>query len=90
MSLLRKNVEIEHMFQVRIAEFGLEGKLEFDPIPNTFKRRNPYTQKADGTCVFTGFMWQMNKLSLEELSEEIDKRILIAANHFGMEAKLHG
>lgn len=87
MSLLKRNEEIAHMFQVRIAEFGLGGKLEFDPIQNTFKRRNPYTKRADGVCVFTGFMWQMNKLSQDELMEEIDRRILNAANHFGLEAK---
>lgn len=53
-----------------------------DPIPNSFKRRNHFTQKSDGTGVFTAFLWQMNKLSEQELAADIDSRIDEAAKHF--------
>ena len=66
----------------RIEKRGYKGKLEFDPIPNTFKRRNHFTTKADGTGVFTGFLWQMNNLSDAELLTDIDGRINEAVRHF--------
>ena len=63
------------MVEKRIIDLGYKGKLEFDPIPNTFKRRNHFTKKVDGTGVFTAFMWQMNTLSEDELAADIDERI---------------
>ena len=70
------------MVKERIRELGYEGKLEFDSIPNTFKRRNHFTEKVDGTGVFTGFMWQMNSLSDDELAADIDARINEAVKYF--------
>ncbi len=84
MSKTEKNKEIVKMVDKRIKELGYKGKLEFDPIPNTFKRRNHFTTKADGTGVFTAFLWQMNTLSDEELAKNIDDRIGEAARHFGL------
>ena len=72
------------MVEKRIIDLGYKGKLEFDPIPNTFKHRNHFTKKADGTGVFTAFMWQMNTLSEDELVADIDERIDEAAKHFGL------
>ena len=56
-----------------------------DPIPNTFKRRRHFTRTANGTCVFTAFMWQLNSLEGKELKREIDRRILEAANYFDLQ-----
>ncbi|MFW2491710.1 hypothetical protein ACN077_24610 [Clostridium chromiireducens] len=67
MSKATQNSKIATLVSDRIDELGYGGKLEIDPIPNAFKRRNNYTQKDDGTCVFTIFMWQMNALSENEL-----------------------
>lgn len=77
-----KNKEIIAMVEARIQELGFGGKLEMDPITNTCKRRNHFTTKADGTGVFTAFMWQMNCLSEDELATDIDERIREAAFHF--------
>ena len=82
MSKTAKNKEIVKMVEKRIKDLGYEGKLEFDPIHNTFKRRNHFTKKADGTGVFTAFMWQMNILSADKLAEDIEARIDEAAEHF--------
>ena len=82
MSKAEKNAEIVKMVEKRIRDLGYEGKLEFEPIPNTFKRRNHFTQKDDGTGEFTAFMWQMNTLSEDELAADIDNRIDEAARHF--------
>ena len=79
-----KNKEIVKMVEKRIKELGYDGKLEIDPIHNTFKRRNHFTKKADGTGVFTAFMWQMNFLTDEELAADIDDRINEAAEYFGL------
>ncbi|MCI5620536.1 MAG: hypothetical protein MR355_03090 [Lachnospiraceae bacterium] len=84
MSKTEKNKEIVKMVEKRIKERGYEGKLEMDPISNTFKRRNHFTKKADGTGVFTAFMWQMNSLSDDELVADIDDRISEAAEYFGL------
>lgn len=84
MSKTEKNKEIVKMVEKRIKERGYEGKLKMDPIPNTFKRRNHFTKKADGTGVFTAFMWQMNSLTDDELLVDIDDRIDEAAKHFGL------
>ena len=48
MTKSERNKEIEKMVKERIRELGYEGKLEFDSIPNTFKRRNHFTEKEDG------------------------------------------
>ena len=84
MSKTEKNKKIVKMVEKRIIDLGYKGKLEFDPIPNTFKHRNHFTKKADGTGVFTAFMWQMNTLSEDELVADIDERIDEAAKHFGL------
>ena len=82
MSTTEKNKHIINVMNERIEKRGYKGKLEFDPIPNTFKRRNHFTTKADGTGVFTGFLWQMNNLSDAELLTDIDGRINEAVRHF--------
>lgn len=82
MKLTERNLQIEQYFQERIATIGLDGILEFDPIPNTAKQRPTFYRKADGTCVFTGFMWQLNKLDDEALAAAIDARIQGAVRHF--------
>lgn len=82
MSKTEKNKHIINVMNERIEKRGYKGKLEFDPIPNTFKRRNHFTTKADGTGVFTGFLWQMNNLSDAELLTDIDGRINEAVRHF--------
>ena len=82
MTKSERNKEIEKMVKERIRELGYEGKLEVDSIPNTFKRRNHFTEKEDGTGVFTGFMWQMNSLSDDELAADIDARINEAVKYF--------
>lgn len=82
MSKTEKNKHIINVMNECIEKRGYKGKLEFDPIPNTFKRRNHFTTKADGTGVFTGFLWQMNNLSDAELLTDIDGRINEAVRHF--------
>lgn len=82
MSKTERNKQIVKMVDSRIKQLGYAGKLEMDPIPNSFKRRNHFTQKDDGTGVFTAFMWQMNELSDKELAADIDNRINEAAKHF--------
>ena len=84
MSKTEKNNQIIEMVEERIKELGYDGKLEMDPIPNSCKRRNHFTTKADGTGVFTAFMWQMNSLSDDELAADIDNRIDEAASYFGL------
>lgn len=85
MSMKEQNQKIERQVKNRIKQLGYEGKLEMDPLPNGFKRRNHFTKKSDGTGVFTAFMWQMNKLSKSELAKDIDSRINEAIKHFGLE-----
>lgn len=75
MNKAEKNQYVINKMKNRIEERGYKGKLEFNPIPNTFKRRNHFTTKADGSGVFTGFLWQMNCLSDQKLIEDIDRRI---------------
>lgn len=82
MSMAEKNQKVEMQVKNRIKQLGYEGRLEMDPISNSFKRRNHFTQKSDGTGVFTAFMWQMNKLSDSKLAADIDSRIYEAAKHF--------
>lgn len=82
MSMTERNQKIEKQVKKRIKQLGYDGKLEMDPIPNSFKRRNHFIQKSDGTGVFTAFMWQLNKLSKSELAADIDSRIDEAAKHF--------
>lgn len=84
MSMAEQNEKIVKQVEQRIAQLGYQGKLEMDPIPNAFKRRNHFTQKQDGTGVFTAFLWQMNKLSESELAADIDARIDEAVRHFGL------
>lgn len=69
-------------FDEEIEKRGLTGKLEIDPICNTFKRRNHFTRKADGTCVFTAFMWDINTLEPNLRHVEIKKRIDAAVAFF--------
>lgn len=45
MSKTEKNKKIVKMVEKRIIDLGYKGKLEFDPIPNTFKRRNHFIRK---------------------------------------------
>lgn len=85
MSKASKNAEIEKQVKRRIKKLGYGNRLVMDPIPNTFKRRNHFTRTANGTCVFTAFMWQLNSLEGKELKKEIDRRILEAANYFGLQ-----
>lgn len=85
MSKASKNAEIEKQVKKRIKKLGYGKRLMMDPIPNAFKRRNHFTRTADGTCVFTAFMWQLNSLEGKELKKEIDRRILEAANYFGLQ-----
>ena len=65
------NKKIIAEFAQRINKRGLTGKLELDPICNTFKRRKRYTVRVDGTRVFTVFMWDLNNLNDDERTEEI-------------------
>lgn len=82
MTKAERNEKIIKKVDVRVQELGYGGKLEMDPITNTFKRRNHFTTKADGTGVFTAFMWQMNSLSDDDLLTDIDSRVNEAATHF--------
>ena len=82
MSKASKNAEIEKQVKRRIKKLGYGKRLVMDPIPNTFKRRRHFTRTANGTCVFTAFMWQLNSL---EGKREIDRRILEAANYFDLQ-----
>lgn len=85
MSKKDRNKEIVDEFNQVISDRGLAGKLKVDPISNTFKRRQHFTTKADGTSVFTAFMWQMNDLQPDECSAEIKRHIDSAVKHFGIE-----
>lgn len=87
MSKASKNAEIEKLVKRRIKKLGYGKRLMMDPIPNTFKRRKHFTRTADGTCVFTAYMWQLNVLEGKELKREIDRRILEAADYFGLQKK---
>jgi len=82
MSLKEQNKVVENEFSRCIEEYGLTGKLEMDPIPNICKRRQHYSIHEDGTCVFTAYMWQLNKLSDEELKAEVEVRVRTAAKYF--------
>lgn len=84
MTLTERNWQIEQYFKERITALGLDGVIEFDPIPNTAKQRPSFYRKADGTCVFTAFMWQLNKLDDEALAAAVDDRIQGAVRHFGL------
>ena len=84
MTLTERNLQIEQYFKERIAATGFDGILEFDPIPNTAKQRPSFYRKADGICVFTGFMWQLNKLDDNALFAAIDARIQGAVRYFGL------
>lgn len=82
MSKTERNKEIVDEFNQVISERGLAGKLEVDPICNTFKRRQHFMTKVDGTGVFTAFMWQLNDLQPGECSAEINRRADCAIRYF--------
>lgn len=81
MSLQDRNKQITEDFNKEIKRRKLQDKLEFDPIPNTCKRR-PHFYQSNGMCVFTAFMWQLNKLSNAEAHAEIVARVDEAVKHF--------
>ena len=82
--LTQKNKIVEKMFNEQIENEGLAGVLIMDPIENGFKQRPSYYKDKQGRMVFSVFMWQLNKLSDQELPTEIDNRIKAAKRHFGL------
>lgn len=65
----------------KIADLGLEGKLDIYPVANTFTRRQRYWK--DGTMnLFKVHMWDLNELSEKEISDELDARIAAARIYF--------
>ena len=63
MKLRERNQIVIERFQERISSLGLEGRLEIYPIENTFTRRSHFMRGDNGTCFFTAFLWQLNKLN---------------------------
>lgn len=84
MSLAQKNKIIESVFNEEIKNQGLSSVLVIDPIKNGFKRRPSYYKDKHGRAVFSVFMWQINKLSDEEMQLEIDNRIKAARRYFSL------
>lgn len=84
MSKAEINAEIIAEFAQVIAAIGLKGRLELDPIPNTFKRRQHFYKGKDGVCYFTAFMWDINKLDKVGRTAEINRRVNEAVRYFGL------
>lgn len=80
--ITERNVQIVSMIENEIANVGLTGKLAVEPVANTFTRRPRYFSYADGMPRFKVHMWDVNKLSDEELKEEIKNRVEQAKAHF--------
>lgn len=66
----------------RICTSGITN-LKVFPVENTCTYRPLYWKEGD-KCLFKILMWDINKLEGTDLSNEIDKRILSAKNHFGL------
>lgn len=67
----------------RLAEAGISDKLDIFPVENTFTRRQRYWN--DGyKNIFKIHMWDLNLLSREDCSKEIDRRIDLARKHFNI------
>ena len=69
--------------RIKIAEAGLEQGLDIYPVTNTFTRRPRYWNDGN-ISYFKVQMWDLNKLSEEDISKELDLRISAARAHFGM------
>lgn len=69
--------------RIKIAEAGLEQRLDIYPVTNTFTRRPRYWNDGN-ISYFKVHMWDLNKLSVEDISKELDSRISAARAHFGM------
>lgn len=84
MSLTERNRFIEAKVDEYIFSLGLSGKLAMESIPNTFKRRPRFYVDSEGICRFSVFLWQLNKLEDDELTDEIQRRVDTARQHFGL------
>lgn len=84
MSKTKRNAEIITEFDQFIADLGLAGRLELDPIPNTFKRRPHFYTRDDGVCCFTAYMWDLNGLDKADCTAEIHRRVDEAVRHFSL------
>lgn len=84
LNLTERNKIVEKRTKCYISYLGLKGRLEMEPIPNSFKRRPRYYVDADGVFRFSAFLWQMNKLNDEELAEDIAIRVNAARHYFGI------
>lgn len=83
--LKERNKEIERLVNAEISRRGLSGKLEVEPIDNTFTRRPRFfIGKSDGIPRFKILMWSVNKLDDESLEREVKRRVSEAQQHFGL------
>lgn len=83
-ALSDKNKKIIEMFNKKIADVGLKGKLAMEPVANTFTYRPRYFKYADGIPRFKVHLWDLNKLPDEKLENEITNRINQARKHFNV------
>lgn len=67
----------------RIAEAGLEHKLDLYPVTNVFTRR-PRFWKSGDMCYFKVHMWDLNSLDEHDASAELDSRISAARTYFNI------
>lgn len=67
----------------KIAELGLEGKLDIFPVCNVFTRRPRYWKDGE-LNLFKVHMWNLNELDSEQISEVLEERIMAARMYFGL------
>jgi len=81
-ALSERNAEIIQLFNEKIADAGLEGKLAVEAVANTFTYRPRYFSYADGIPRFKVHLWDLNKLPEDELENEVSSRIEQARKYY--------
>lgn len=77
------NKRIVTEIREEIARKGLTGKLDVYPVENTFTRR-PRFWNDGNVNLFKVHMWNLNLLEGEDLSNEIEARVIQATKYFGL------
>lgn len=81
MNMKEKNKKIVQEIRKEIQDQGLSDSLDVYPVENTFIRRPRYWTDGD-IHLFKVHMWDLNKMDMEELIDEIKRRINQAKRYF--------
>ena len=68
----------------KIASAGLSNVLDIFPVTTPFTKRPRYWTDSNGVHLFKVHLWDINELSDEDCSAELDVRIRNACAHFNL------